>query len=231
MLEAARLAPHLTGPAWILAREQTAARGRRGRAWRSPTGNFCATYVMNPSARGLKNDPAVVALYSFVTALALYDALADVIGPNGSLSIKWPNDVLLNGGKIAGILLENTGNGHVSIGIGVNLIAAPPPSDVEARAVTPVSIVGETGISITAEAFLQILGAAFARYDAQFRTYGFAPIRTAWLARAARLGQKITARTGTEETVGTFDTIDDGGALILATSGGRKSIAAADIYF
>ena len=231
MMEAARLAPHLSGPAWILAREQTAARGRRGRAWRSPAGNFSATYVMNPAARGLTKGPAEVALYSFIAALALYDALADAVGPAASLAIKWPNDVLLNGGKIAGILLESTGEGHLAVGIGVNLVAAPPASEVEARAVPPVSLEGETGIRIAPEDFLTLLASAFAHYDAQFRTYGFAPIRTAWIARAARIGQVITARTGTAETIGTFEGIDESGALILTTSGQRHTIAAADIYF
>lgn len=240
MLEAARLAPHLTGPAWILARSQTAARGRRGREWRSPLGNFSATYLMNPSARGITGGPAQSANYSFIAALALYDALAAAAGPAVGLSIKWPNDVLLNGGKIAGILLESIGATHLAIGVGVNLVAAPPKAEVEARALAPVSLAGETGITLAPEAFLDLLACAFARYDLQFRTYGFAPIRTAWLSRCARLGQTITARLGSptnlatgspEEITGTFETIDDSGALILTSAQGRHVIAAADIFF
>ena len=231
MLEAARLAPHLTGPAWILARAQTAARGRRGRAWRSPKGNFSATYLMNPTARGLTGGPAQSANYSFIAALALYDALQSAAGPAAALAIKWPNDVLLNGGKIAGILLESVEATHLAIGIGVNLAEAPPRDTLEAGALPPVSLAGETGITLTPDAFLDLLAAAFARYDLQFRTYGFAPIRSAWLARAARLGQVITARTGTSERIGTFETIDETGALILTSAQGRHAIAAADIYF
>jgi BirA family biotin operon repressor/biotin-[acetyl-CoA-carboxylase] ligase len=231
MLEAARLAPHLTGPAWILARTQTAARGRRGRAWRSPDNNFAATYLMNPAMRGLTGGPAQSANYSFVAALALHDALQAAVGPSAALAIKWPNDVLLNGGKIAGILLESIANTHLSIGIGVNLAESPPRETLEDRALPPVSLAGETGVTMTPDAFLDLLANAFARYDLQFRTYGFAPIRSAWLARAARLGQTITARTGTEERIGTFETIDDTGALILTSAQGRHAIAAADIYF
>ena len=96
--EAARLAPQLTQPTWIMAHRQTAARGRRGRAWISPEGNFAATLVMRPGG-----EPAAAALRSFVAALALADALALVVGPGAVIALKWPNDVLLNGGKVAGI--------------------------------------------------------------------------------------------------------------------------------
>lgn len=228
--EAQRLAPHLTQPTWIMAGRQTAARGRRGRAWISPEGNFAATLVMRP-----QGDPAQAALRSFVAALALADALALVTGPGAVISLKWPNDVLLNGGKVAGILLESAGQGravnHLVIGIGVNLVAAPPRDLVEPGATPPVSILGETGARIAPDEFLTLLAAAFARWEAQFTTYGFAPIRSAWLARAARLGQPITARTVTETIAGTFDTIGEDGALILLTAQGRRAIPAADVYF
>ncbi|MEC8039505.1 MAG: biotin--[acetyl-CoA-carboxylase] ligase, partial [Pseudomonadota bacterium] len=97
--EAARIADHLAGPEWILALEQTAGRGRRGRAWVNPVGNFAATLVLHPT-----EPPEVVALRSFVASLALYDAFVAVTGRPQGLSLKWPNDVLLNGGKVAGIL-------------------------------------------------------------------------------------------------------------------------------
>lgn len=228
--EAARLAPGLTQPTWIMARRQTAARGRRGRTWVSPEGNFAATLVMRPTG-----EPAQAALRSFVAALALADALALVVGPGAVISLKWPNDVLLNGGKIAGILLESAGTGagvtHLSIGIGVNLVAAPPKEAVEPGALTPVSVMGETGVRIAPEEFLTYLAAAFARWEAQFSTYGFAPIRTAWLARAARLGQHVTARTMAETIEGTFDTLGEDGSLILVTPAGRRAIPAADVFF
>jgi BirA family biotin operon repressor/biotin-[acetyl-CoA-carboxylase] ligase len=228
--EAARLAPRLTQPTWILARRQTAARGRRGRAWVAPEGNFFATLVMRPSG-----DPVVAAQRSFVAALALADALGAAVGPAAALSLKWPNDVLLNGGKVAGILLESAGTGggvsHLAIGIGVNLVAAPPAEAVEPGAARPVSVMGETGLRLAPETLLDLLAPAFARWEAQLSTWGFAPLRTAWLAGAARLGQPITARTMTETIEGTFETIDEAGALVLRTPQGRRAIPAADVYF
>jgi len=195
-----------------------------------PAGNFAATYVFRPPVT-----PPTAALYSFVAALALDAALAEVTGPGPVTAIKWPNDVLLNGGKVAGILLESVGTGgkisHLAIGIGVNLAAAPPAAQLEAGAVAPVSLAGETGLALDPLAFLPPLARAFARYAATFETQGFAPIRQAWLARAARIGQTVTARTGTESSTGTFETIDDTGALILATPAGRRAISAADIFF
>lgn len=230
MSEAARMAPQLAGPAWILALEQTGGRGRRGRAWQMPAGNFAATLVFRPDA-----DAATAALYSFVAALALHDALAHVAGTRADLRIKWPNDVLVNGGKIAGILLESrsegAGIGALAIGIGVNLIAAPDRGTVETGAVPPVSLLGETGLAVTPEAFLTPLAAAFAARARSFRDYGFAPVRRAWLERAARIGEPVIARTGHEVSEGIFETIDDSGAMILRTEAGRKAIAAADIFF
>ena len=228
--EAARLAPQLTRPAWILARRQTAARGRRGRAWIAPEGNFFATLVMRPTG-----DAAAAAQRSFVAALALADALALAAGPGATLALKWPNDVLLNGGKVAGILLESAGTGagvsHLAIGIGVNLVAAPPPEAVEPGATLPVSLLGETGLRLAPEALLDLLAPAFARWEAKLVTFGFAPIRTAWLARAARLGRTVTARTVAETIDGTFETIDEAGALVIRTAAGRRAIPAADVYF
>jgi len=175
------------------------------------------------------------ALRSFVAALALFDACVAVTGRAEGLALKWPNDVLLNGGKLAGILLESTGHGsgvaHLAIGIGVNLADAPGADAVEPGAVRPVSLVSETGAQVEPELFLTELAAAFARYETQFLTYGFAPIRSAWLARAARLGEVITARTATSQTVGTFETVDAEGNLVLNTAQGRVSIPAAEVYF
>jgi len=230
MAEGARLAPQLSAPEWVLALSQSAARGRRGRPWAMPEGNFAASLILRPT-----EPPAEVALRSFVAALALREAFVAVTGREQAFALKWPNDVLLNGGKVAGILLESHGTGsavnHLVIGIGINLAAAPQPDEVEQGAVAPVSLKGSLGVSITPEAFLDSLAPAYARLEAQFVTYGFAPIRTAWLAHAARLGEVITARTGTSETIGTFRDVDAQGNLVLETAEGRKSIAAAEIFF
>ena len=224
--EAARVAEGLSGPEWILGLRQTAGRGRRGRPWADPDGNFSATLVMRPQGA-----PQAAALRSFVASLALYDAFVAVTGRAGSFALKWPNDVLLNGGKVAGILLESPRPGLLAIGIGVNLTQAPPVAAVEARALRPVSLLSETGVAVTAEEFLTPLAVAFARHDAGFATYGFAPVREAWLARAARLGEVITARTGKTETTGTFVDVDATGNLVLQTAKSRVAIPAADVFF
>jgi len=228
--EAARLVATLTGPVWILASEQTGGRGRRGRAWSSPRGNFHATLVMKPA-----DPPARVALRSFAAALALRDALVALTGTPASFTLKWPNDVLCNGGKIAGILLESAGQGagvsHLAIGIGVNLIAAPDPAMLESGAVPPVTLLRETGKRVTPETLLAHLAPAYAAWEAQFQTNGFAPLRAAWLSHAARLGDTIRARTGTTTRIGRFDTIDDAGALVLTTAAGRQTIPAAEVFF
>ncbi len=121
MAEAARRAPDIARPTWIMAKHQTAARGRRGRAWVVPEGNLSATLIFRPEAT-----PAEAAKRSFLAANALYQALSIYVSAD-KLALKWPNDVLLYGGKVAGILLESAGRGPfvdwLSIGIGVNLQA------------------------------------------------------------------------------------------------------------
>lgn len=222
-------AGQVAAPTWITAIRQTASRGRRGRPWVAPVGNFYGTLVMPCS------DPVQASLRSFVAALALSDALDAVMGEGPTLALKWPNDVLLNSGKVAGILLESlTVQGRlwgVAVGIGVNLIASPDLSQVENGAVVPVNIKGESGVDVTPDAFLAQLAPAFARWDDQLTTYGFPSIRTAWLARAARLGETITARLPNEEITGRFETLDENGYLILNTAKGPRSIAAADVFF
>jgi BirA family biotin operon repressor/biotin-[acetyl-CoA-carboxylase] ligase len=228
--EGFRRAAGLAGPTWILAGIQTAGRGRRARPWSSPLGNFYGTLVLKPAEA-----PETVALRSFAAALALRDALVALTGLPGSFTLKWPNDVLCNGGKLAGILLESQGlNGPdpvLCIGIGVNLIAAPDPGLVEPGAVPPVSLLQETGLRITPEQFLAALAPAYATWEATFRTQGFAPLRREWLAHAARLGEPIRARTGTETREGLFETIDAQGNLILRTPQARLAIPAAEVFF
>jgi BirA family biotin operon repressor/biotin-[acetyl-CoA-carboxylase] ligase len=231
MAEAARRAEAgVPGPEWTLALHQTKARGRRGRAWAMPEGNFAASLLMRP-----RSTPADAALRSFVAALALREAFIAAGCDTGRIALKWPNDVLLNGGKVAGILLESAGDGrggisHLVVGVGVNLAAAPDPSQVEPGALTPVSLKAETGIDIAPEAFLDVLAPAFDRIERQFATYGFAPIRTAWLQGAARLGETITARLPGEEVTGVFRDVDLGGNIVMETASGRRAIAAAEIF-
>ncbi|KIN76669.1 biotin--[acetyl-CoA-carboxylase] ligase [Sulfitobacter mediterraneus] len=223
--EAARMAPTLSGPAWILALEQTNARGRRGRAWSTPRGNFAGTLIMRR-----REEPGVAALRSFVTSLALYRTFVAVTGQAEAFALKWPNDVLLKGGKVAGILLESIGD-HLVIGIGVNLAHAPGADEVEARALTPMALAETLDIDVAPEVFLDVLAAEYAALEAQFTAHGFAPIRRAWLSHAAKLGEVITARTMRDETIGTFEDVDEAGNLILQTANGRAAITAADVYF
>lgn len=227
---AMRLAPALAGPAWFLAQEQTAGRGRRARPWSSPRGNFHATLLMRPTEAA-----PLVALRSFAAALALREALAELTGLETALALKWPNDVLLNGGKVAGILLESASFGdgvaHLAIGVGVNLIAAPDPSVLEPGAAKVVTVLGETGHRVTPEGFLDLLAPAYARWEAVFVAQGFAPLRQEWLAHAARLGEVIRARTGTQSREGRFETVDATGALILGMADGAVAIPAAEVFF
>ena len=222
--EAQRQIPHLSGPSWFLALRQTAGRGRRGRAWSDPPGNFAATLALRSD-----DPPARLALRSFTAALALREALVALTGLDGAFALKWPNDVLLNGGKLSGILLESLGQGALALGIGVNLRAAPPAD--QGAAFAPVSLRQETGLDLSPERLLAHLAPAFDRWEQRLTTYGFDPVRNAFLSHVARLGQPLIARTQRDEVQGVFETIDDSGALVLRTAQGRVTIPAADIFF
>ena len=213
------------GPKWIMALAQSAARGRRGRAWSMGKGNFAATLLMRPIG-----GPVAAAQRSFVAALALREALVAVTGVAEAFALKWPNDVLLHGQKLAGILLESA-DGILCVGIGVNLRTLPEIAALEPGALRPVSLHKAFGLSITPQAFLEVLAPAFARWDARLERDGFGDIRAAWLAQAARLGEKISARLPMQTYHGIFETIDDRGALVLLTDTGRVTLPAADVHF
>ena len=223
-LEAARRASDLHVPTWIFAREQTAGRGRRGRAWSMPQGNFAASLIWNPGG-----ELADHALRSFVASLALRDALTGLGVEH--LSLKWPNDVLLKGRKLAGILLESAPAERLILGIGINLAATPDPAQLETRAVQPVALTPETGIEVSPEAMLTHLAAAFATREAQMVTRGFASIREDWLEHAAGKGGSLTARLPNATHQGIFEDVDGAGHLILRTNADRLSLAAADVFF
>lgn len=215
----------VAGPVWILAHGQTAARGRRGRPWTSPPGNFSATLLIRP-----EGPQSVAALRSFVAALALRDALVAATGRPELFALKWPNDVLLSERKLAGILLEASA-GALAIGFGVNLVSAPTSAQVEPGAVPPVALAEATGVAVAPEAFLGLLAPAFARWEERLARDGFTPLREAWLGHAARLGEPITARLPGREMTGAFETIDETGALVLGTAAGRIALPAAEIHF
>lgn len=224
MSEAARYCPGLRGPLWILALEQSAGRGRQGRAWLHEPGNFAATLIWQPAG-----EIATRALRSFVAALALRDACLAATGGRGEFRLKWPNDVLLNGGKLAGILLESTGP-CLLIGVGVNLAAAPASGAVENAVAPPVNLRQETGVTVAPREFLDLLAPAYAAREEQFLSHGFGAIRDDWLAHAAHLGKPLRARLPDREITGIFRTVDEHGQLVLETTGGEHRIAAADIF-
>ncbi len=227
MGEARRRAPDIARPTWIMARRQTNAKGRRGRTWLGGDGNLAATLVYRPWCT-----PAQAAARSFMAANALFESLALFID-RGCLALKWPNDVLLNGGKVAGILLESASSGGplvdwLSVGLGVNLAKAPHDTRTE---FPPVSLLGEGGEAVGPEEFLTVLAGHFATQELKLEAFGFPRIREEWLVNAARLGEIVTARTSTKEITGVFETVDQAGNLILQVEGREVMIPAADVYF
>lgn len=231
--EAARLGrAGRAGPLWIRARRQTAGRGRRGRAWALPSGNLAASLLIRPYDFRPRADLAEAATLSFAASLAVADAAAQFAAA-ADLSLKWPNDVLLMGRKLAGLLLEGEGAGPgawLVIGIGVNIAEAPNPAQLEGRALPPIAL-SERAPGVTADALFPALAAAMAARLAQWAETGFAELRRDWLAKAARLGQPILARLEGETVEGRFLDVDPDGALVVETRSGQRRIAAADIYF
>lgn len=227
MAEAMRRAPGLERPTWIMARTQAAARGRRGRRWEVPAGNLNATLIFRPEATA-----AEAAKRSFLAANALFQALSIYVNAD-KLSLKWPNDVLLSGRKVAGILLESSGQGPfvdwLSIGIGVNL--SQTPTGLDDADFPPISLVAAGGEDVSPQDFLSTLADAYATQEAKLLRLGFDRIRDDWLANAARLGEVITARTAREDVTGIFDSIDRDGNLVLITGTGPRAIPAADVFF
>src|SRR6202161_2901637 len=223
------------GPIWFVTSQQTAGRGRRHRPWIAPRGNLASSVL-----EVVEVSPAVAATLGFAAGLALEVALQKVsveasLRSAGSdhmkFSLKWPNDVLAGGQKLAGILLEAEAVANdrlaVVVGIGTNVIAAPegtPP---------PATSLAALGVNIGAEELFATLSDAWAEFRGLWDNgRGFGEIRRLWLARAAGLGQKVTGRNGGSTVEGTFDTLDEAGCMVIRTSnGGRVAISAGDVYF
>ncbi len=211
------------GPLWITARVQTAGRGRRGRTWTSPSGNLYATLLL-----GDPGPAAVAPQLSFVAALAVHDAIVAAAGQHAlSLMLKWPNDVLCNRAKLAGILIEGEGRPlAVAIGIGVNCQQHP------AETTYPATDLREAGVEVSPEQLFDRLAAAMQRRLAQWdRGQGFASIRAAWLARAHAPGTKLSLRLGERVSTVSFETLDEAGRLILRRADGNtEAIMAGDVF-
>lgn len=219
--EARRLAQRgEEGPLWLSATRQTAGRGRQGRNWETPSGNLAATLLVRPQ-RPQSEWPQL----SFVTAVAASDMAAS-LAPDARIALKWPNDVLADGQKLAGILLENA-HGALAIGIGVNLTHYPAGTEFPATSLAALGAeVPPAGETLTR------LAAAFAKWYEVWSAQGFSVIRDAWLARAHGLGTRIRARLVKQERSGMFEGIDENGALLLNEGLGRISVLpAADIFF
>ena len=227
--EALKLAKSTDRPTFVVAKKQTNGRGRSDRSWSDPSGNFSGSILIK-----IDEDLQNLALRSFVAALSVFDALEQKIGEEHELLIKWPNDLLLNGRKICGILLETRNCGTTSaliIGIGVNLLSSPNLVQIKNSATKPGSILSETGIKLDPIDFSKSIAHCYALRENQLRTVGFPKIREIWMDRAAKLGKKITARTPNFEYHGIFDSVDEKGQLVIIDNGEKKKIAAAEIFF
>ena len=210
----------------IWALEQTAGRGRRGRAWASPPGNLYASLILRPQC---PLDRA--AQLGFAAALAVGDTLTSTCEqPLDRLFYKWPNDVLLHDRKVAGILLESElGVGEfpkfVVVGIGINLVSSPRETEF------PATSIAEQGLgTVSPSSALEGFADHFRAWTERWRKEGFAPIRAAWRARAKALGESIRVRLEPATLHGRFIDIDQHGALLLETAGALRRIAAGEVF-
>jgi BirA family transcriptional regulator, biotin operon repressor / biotin---[acetyl-CoA-carboxylase] ligase len=214
-----------TRPLWIVAREQTEGRGRRGNSWVSPPGNLYATLLLDDPA-----PPRRAPELSFVAALAVGDAIV-ACAPflSGRLALKWPNDVLCDRAKIAGILLEGRMRGDriaVAIGIGVNCSHHPW------HASFPATDLAAAGALVGADDLFTALSAAMLRRLAQWRSgAGFSAVRADWLARATGIAGTMRVRLPDRELIGRGEGLDDSGCLLLRLADGcLQTIAAGAIF-
>lgn len=219
-----------TGPVWIQALEQTAGRGRRGRAWTGLTGNVFITGLVTLTAT-----PQEVANLSFACALAVADTADRWVDP-AQVAVKWPNDVLIHGVKTSGILLESwpgpaAGTLQLALGMGLNVAAAPPVADLERPATCLAAHLRADAALPSAQEAGAVLAACAMTWIETWQRDGFAPLRTAWTNRAAGLGRPATARLQAGEITGTLRGLADTGELLLEDAGGTvHRIAAADIF-
>jgi BirA family biotin operon repressor/biotin-[acetyl-CoA-carboxylase] ligase len=227
------------GKLWVVSKAQENGRGRRGRAWESPYGNLAATLLLN-----LDGDLRLAATLGFVAGLALSDAL-DAVIPKGRISIgldgasagknrfelKWPNDVLASGAKLAGILLESTmfdgGRMAVAIGIGVNVVAYPENLPY------PATSLRALGSDCDAETLFLALSDAWSVNARLWNDgQGLAAIRRRWLDRAAGLGGQVAVRIDGRVVRGTFETIDEDCRFVIRDDlGAIITVAAGDVHF
>ena len=215
----------------IVAEQQNAGRGRTGREWTSKPGNLYMSLLLRP--QGTAGD---VAQISFLAALALSDAIV-LIAPDLKPQHKWPNDVLIEGAKLSGILLESSarvGGGveWLVLGLGVNVAHHPTDAGQATTSLHALGATGDQGASnCTPQTLLAVLAPRLLYWLSEWQEHGFAPLRQAWLKRAKGLNGPIRVRVGKEEFTGTFRDLDDNGNLIVELPGGTmRSIAAGEIF-
>lgn len=213
-----RVAAGAVGPLWIIALKQTGGYGRRGSAWTQEEGDVAATFLFEPRAA-----PERLPELSFVAALAVWDAVRRY-APGADIEVKWPNDILVGGGKIAGLLLEliTSPNGPlIALGVGVNVVSEP-----KNLAYPAARLIDWAKSAPEPRRFVETLDESFAAWLAIWRREGFSAIREAWLQRANGLGERIKVRLENETIEGEFVDLDLSGALILECAGERRAIAA-----
>lgn len=231
------------GRLWYAALQQTAGRGRRGRAWESPHGNLAASLMIVPDAEN-----NVLATLGFVAGVALNRALERIVpqasirsgidgadgtsnGGRARIALKWPNDVLADGAKLAGILLEAQkrpdGRQAIVIGFGVNVVAAPEGLPYPAVALA------DLGVQINAETVFEALAESWVEcFGIWNNGHGIADILTLWRGAAAGIGAEVAVQRSGDVVRGVFETIDDAGRLIVRDDEGHRiAIAAGDVHF
>lgn len=212
------------GPLWVVASQQTEGRGRRGRAWATEGGNLAASLLIRADV-----PPAVAATLGFVAALALDEALR-ACTPGLDVALKWPNDVLADGAKLAGILLESERTANalgIVIGIGVNVASAP------AQTPFPATALAKLGRNVRPQDLFAALSDTFVDlYGVWQLGSGMPRIRSLWLARAAGVGQTVSVSLGEETVEGVFETLDEQGRLIVRGADGKPTpVSAGDVHF
>lgn len=206
----------------IQAIEQTAGRGRQGRLWFSPPGNLYISLLLKPECAL----PQAGAL-SLVISYSLARALEKLCGPGAGFVLKWPNDILLDGMKCAGILLETETDEygalqHVIAGVGVNIVSAPPETGIALNT----GSVRNVALADLRDAVLEAVREDYL----QWRVRGFAPFREKWLQRAFAPGTEISVGADKAKIAGTFKTVDHNGNLVMTDAQGReRSIASGEI--
>ena len=204
----------------VIARRQTAGRGRRGRRWESPEGNLYMSLAFPLEETGWGQ-------LVFVVSLSLLETVKK-FAPAADLKLKWPNDVLLNNAKISGILLEKGSGMYIIVGIGVNLAVAPENrTDMLYRAAS----LRQNGISVERKDFFAAFLSCFDDNLKQWRKSGFAGIREKWLRHARGLNEKVRVNLPKESKSGIFRGIDENGLLLLEHLTQIEKISAGDVFF